>query len=1183
MPTRSAGRVSIRVVPDSTGFKRDLQKSLERIEKSMRVKIPAELELKREELARLKKQLEALAIKIKPTIDLRVTPEQIAEIKEKIEAMRPKVTVELSTAEASRRMAVLSRTRIIRLIPIVSKIPGLDGLGKKISGLAGLNVLTDMFRGGIEFFQNVDRNAVKLAQAYTKMAGIVGMATALVGTSSTLSAGLASIGNLAIFGPGFGVGFGIMVATAVVALKDMNDRLRDLGPQFTQLQDFMSDRFWRQAEAPIRRLVASHLPALKNMLGGTSDAMGRLFGEIADSFRQVASIRRIEGMFGRLNRAIEIGRGAIRPMTRALVTLGEHGSLYFERFSRWTVQLSEDFDKFIAKAAKDGRLKKWTDDAIANTKALGGIVASTVGVFAALNKAASAAGLPTLQDTDKALQRVVDTMNTPRFQQTLTTLFRGSKELVEGLGRGLRELGPAIESAAPSIERIMGTVGRIAEKVGTIVADIISDPGVQKAFEQFFLDIETSLGKLAPAVQPFNDSLAGALRLLGKILTSVSDLVAKFAIELMPEFDKIGLEFEKLIEPLNRSISNVITTLKPILSTFRTEVMAPLIPVAEDLLGILDSIVSFVGPTIEVALRELGKFIEGEVGPAIKELNGELKDGPEAGKSFAEGMQTAIDGITKFFNVIANPKEHLPGFNGNWLGGLFTGQADNFMKDWENFKRPINEWWNNTAWPGFESMLLDGLRGFESWTNNEFGPWAREAWAKFWDELIRVITLRPSKKGEEEGKRIIDEFWKGVGDNIKKAYEDFKRGFQEWIASLTPIDEMLEQIFGPKDKPLAGSGIGGRSVPAKIGPNFFNEEAEKTWFTTFFEGVNTKIAALAPSISAAITALGPIVLPVWTAFWDGLKAAPNLSLPAVTSTVGLNLGLIATSMGGFVTSNLPVWTSFFMGIQLRASQSFGQAATVVAARTIAMGGSISSFVAQGQPVLNAFLLSVATEFTRHFGTANRTTTTNMSSIAITVATKLASIKVNTSTGMAGVALTIAIAWTTIKGHFERGVETAVQIAGTMGSRVKGVVDSVDLSSSGAALVAGFAAGMQSNLGIVTSAALAVAAAVKAAMPHSPAKIGPLSGKGYTTHSGRALVEDLAGGMMDNMHKVRAATKAVAEAASVRSALESSADLDSDGVVIDRRQVTLINHNPVAEPTSRTIEKAANTFRMAKAM
>lgn len=70
-----------------------------------------------------------------------------------------------------------------------------------------------------------------------------------------------------------------------------------------------------------------------------------------------------------------------------------------------------------------------------------------------------------------------------------------------------------------------------------------------------------------------------------------------------------------------------------------------------------------------------------------------------------------------------------------------------------------------------------------------------------------------------------------------------------------------------------------------------------------------------------------------------------------------------------------------------------------------------------------------------------------------------------------------------------------------------------LFDSGVALVSGFADGIRSQIGDAAAAASAVLASARAYFPFSPAKKGPFSGKGYTTHSGKALVNDFAKGIL----------------------------------------------------------------------
>lgn len=90
--------------------------------------------------------------------------------------------------------------------------------------------------------------------------------------------------------------------------------------------------------------------------------------------------------------------------------------------------------------------------------------------------------------------------------------------------------------------------------------------------------------------------------------------------------------------------------------------------------------------------------------------------------------------------------------------------------------------------------------------------------------------------------------------------------------------------------------------------------------------------------------------------------------------------------------------------------------------------------------------------------------------------------------------------------------------------------------SGSSLGAGFAAGIQSQVGAVAAAAAALAAAASAPLPNSPAKVGPFSGKGWTPFRGAALAEGFAQGILGGAGTAGEASMALAMA--VDDALKS---------------------------------------------
>lgn len=106
---------------------------------------------------------------------------------------------------------------------------------------------------------------------------------------------------------------------------------------------------------------------------------------------------------------------------------------------------------------------------------------------------------------------------------------------------------------------------------------------------------------------------------------------------------------------------------------------------------------------------------------------------------------------------------------------------------------------------------------------------------------------------------------------------------------------------------------------------------------------------------------------------------------------------------------------------------------------------------------------------------------------------------------------------------------------------------INLAGSGAAMVASFAAGIRSQIGAAVAAANAVVSAVKRLFPHSPAKEGPLSGQGYTDHSGKALVKDFAKGIESQASAARNA------ATVVTGAVAGAFNTSIEGVAVEKAQ------------------------------
>ena len=121
---------------------------------------------------------------------------------------------------------------------------------------------------------------------------------------------------------------------------------------------------------------------------------------------------------------------------------------------------------------------------------------------------------------------------------------------------------------------------------------------------------------------------------------------------------------------------------------------------------------------------------------------------------------------------------------------------------------------------------------------------------------------------------------------------------------------------------------------------------------------------------------------------------------------------------------------------------------------------------------------------------------------------------------------------------------AAEAASTFGSNlINGLMGFVgQAQSAGRAIIQGAIDGITGMIGAAGSAIEGVLSTIASYLPHSPAKRGPFSGKGWTPYSGRAIVHGLAEGIAeladepaDAMASVMegvSATQAVADAATV---------------------------------------------------
>lgn len=605
-PTKSAGRVSIRVLPDSTRFREDLKKTLDRIERSVKAEIPVHLKLSREQIRALKEELDKQIFQIKPMLML--NQRRLQEVKKQIEALDATINadIDLNTRGAAARIANLTRARQVPVFVTVMA----TNFGKHLAALGGLGFIAEEVNRGLKYLREIDKNSVILA----RQALLFGSVIAAVGSATQAVLGLGdgiikTVGILSV-APALVSSIGIAVAVFASVLRDLKTVLADLGPQFTQLRSTMSATFWGEAAGPIREMVNTLFPTMAEQINESSRAMGRLTGQLAKSYQFHVTPERLALMWGRVNESMYTVIGAVDPIIEAFTTLGLHGTKYLNRLSKSIVKLSEDFNNFIQTNDANGNLDKWTEEAIQAFKDLGGIIKGVWNVFGALNTAAKAAGGPTLATLHRNLDNLATLMDSPRFQKALVHVFRGMNTGIREILAGVGEMGKGMSTFAPTVEKAFVQVGSAVRTLLRYLGQILDNPIFNKGVGDLFQGLREGIEGLGPAVEPTAVALGSLFTLMGHLLKRLGGLIGTIMEKWGPSLQRLSDEFDTLVDPVMDFVEALVIGLTPAIETLIDEAIIPLLGwIRDDLLPIFTKLAKENGPELEVLFSSLGRFI----------------------------------------------------------------------------------------------------------------------------------------------------------------------------------------------------------------------------------------------------------------------------------------------------------------------------------------------------------------------------------------------------------------------------------------------------------------------------------------------------------------------------------------------------------------------------------------------
>ncbi|MDX3525073.1 hypothetical protein P1P75_01035 [Streptomyces sp. ID05-39B] len=662
------GRVSVRVLPDTSDFRRQAEKQLDRIEKQLKpIAIHTRLdmtgftrdmikqirEINRvnrtsdsrkirfqtmlstagmvQEVKKAVRALQARAdtgdrIEFKTQlstvdVDLKISDQSLRDMTDQLKDWRDrnsplKIQIEPDVAAAasaatSARLGLLTRPRTVSIIPTLNDA-AVAKVAASLAALSGMRVVNNMFEKFGNILKNLDKNVPIIGTIATAIAGLSAWGLAAASNLFALSASLAQIGAVSLTLPGLLGGFAVGIGVTVAALRDFNKEVPEFKAALSQMQNQISANFWEQARQPIRDLVDNLLPRFAEGFRSSSTAIGKFFGAFATDLTSALDPGLVDKMFGYLNESITTATGGTKTFASIIAQLGEVGASYLPNLAGWFVNISKEFDAWLKKKGEIG-LKKEIDEGIQSLKDLGGILFETGGIFAGLSRAANEAGGSSLGMLRQTLKDIHATVDSPGFQAGLVDVFKAAHQAMSNLSK---QAGPAVKNLFIELGKLLTTVLPMAGTIiGTVMGAIsgaLSQPIVTSGITTVFAGLLTAVQILAPAMAPLGQALGALMQVVAAMLPAFAALVSAAILPLAGAFSQLA----PMIIPIVRLLAGELT------SAF--EMLAPLIqqmvPIVGQLLGTAFQVLAQILPVVSQLLGKVFKIL----GPIVAQLAGAL-------------------------------------------------------------------------------------------------------------------------------------------------------------------------------------------------------------------------------------------------------------------------------------------------------------------------------------------------------------------------------------------------------------------------------------------------------------------------------------------------------------------------------------------------------------------------------
>lgn len=1055
MAAAEVGRMSVRGVPDTKGFAKELKAQLAKIEKQAKVTIKAVLDtdglakqakaaaksasgvatvtvktrIEASKLARqaveaakdagaaakveipvelerggaFRTQVQQMVAQIeRNAAELRIQAETAAaraeadRLAEDIAAHQPEMRVGLDSAFAAARIAALTRDRFVTIHARVSA-SSLVAASTALASLSGLRLVDHFGRRVRDMVMNLDEAIPKIATMTTLLGSLGNVAGSTAGLLLGVGANLGQIVGVLAVAPalvmGLGTGFGVLIA----ALLDTGDVLGDLGPQFTDLQDSISGAFWAEGEAGARALVDAFMPLANHWLPQVASELGRLPTMLAAVMGSPVGQGALESIFREATAATKPMIDGIGQFLAGFLRLADAGAKFLPQMANWFADLGTSFDAWANKFTSSGSFDQWVNRAWDNLQALGSVLGSTLGILGAFASAAEAAGSPGLQGLADGLNVVEDALKGPVWQGALTEIFEGWNDGMANMLPGLGALADGFIALAPTIGEISRLAGEAASAVLGGLGEIAENPTFQEGLVDLFRGVRDGLQSVADVAPEIAEKLGGVMSVAGQMADTFGDVLETGIREFGPVLNDILDAAKVLVPVLGGMLVDALETLGPIIRPI-VEAIADWAKENPELASSMIAVATGVGLAAVAASKLIG-FLSPLVGVvrAVGDALGKIKM-PKflkgaGGKGGIGGLGKALGRVARAASRVAGPVGVVIGL----LASMWTNSEDlrNSVADLvESFLEFAG------ALGGAVKKAFDGIsKALENLGLMDALKGAFEFLgdgAGILGDLAGVLI-----EWIADSFKVLTAFIEGDSEGVKTAlnemFSDAVEGLRGVLVDgFTWLWDLVKMTIGTKLQEIAialGLWAAGLVEPVVTG------------FLNIYSGVQGFFSSLGEMFSAGLE----LVKLVWGMFWDGLVTKVTGWWASITTTLTTVWTTIQGAFMAGVALVKLVWDTFWNGLILTVTTVWASIVAFLTTVWAQIQGVFTAGVALVKLVWDTFWMGL---------------------------------QMTVSTVWAGIVAFLTTAWAQIQAVFQMGITLVQTIWTTMWTTLQTIVTTV---------------------------------------------------------------------------------------------------------------------------------------------